>query len=509
MSQTVAQLRVEAKRRGLAYAGLRKAELLTLLEGEGEGKTELATPLKNKHEEFIMSQSVAQLRTEAKRLGLVYTGLRKAELLKLLLLEGGEYEENEGPQPTQKTTRQSIIRKEVTTSAETETPSLTVKTEPLVMMKTEPLVTVKTEPLVAVKKAALWLKGPVSLSEHKGPDKRVYVFGDYHVKNGVCPPGAEVVTISDFISNTLVTNATQTIDLFVEVAYARGPKTAQILAQHDPSRLPPAYLVDIQSLFRQCWLDTDRKECKKRWPNLRFHHLDIRDLAGTGIDQTLLIFVWEAAAKLQNAINTADATWPDASILTPLLLPSGIYGGLDLGRDIFKPWTPERIRNLLRLTKIEKQLDKIPSIQQRKVIEETAATRWNQWSDVEYNDAVEAIWALRKWGFPLLTKKATTMKPKSKTKILEIQGWIAAVAKVIRGTAYNMAILLDLYTVARLLRPYVERAMIYVGEGHARGIRPYLEALGMVELASVSARTKTVVPFQCVDLSGFHVPFFQ
>ena len=417
-----------------------------------------------------MSQTVPQLQAEAKRRGLLYRGLRKAELLELLKGEHEEKEVKEERKEERKETSQPVIKKE---------------------------------------KGPLWLKGPVSLTEHKDAAKHVYLFGDYHTKSGVCPPDAHVVTIPDFISDTVSANAGRSIDLFVEVGYARGPRAAEALAKHDPSLLPPAYLADIQILFRQCWLDTNRKECNKRWPNLRFHQVDVRDLAGTGVNQTALIFAWEATARLQNAVTAADATWPTVAALTPLLLPSGIYGGVDFGRDIFKPWTPQRIRELLRLSKIEKQLEKIPSATQRRVVEDTATGLWNKWTDAEHKAALEAIAALRKWGFPLITAEAKTTKPKSEAKIREIKGWIAAAAKVIRGTAYNMAILLDLYTVARLLRPYVERSIIYVGEGHARGIRPYLAALGMTEVASVSARARGSVPFQCVDLSPFHVPFFQ
>jgi hypothetical protein len=122
-----------------------------------------------------------------------------------------------------------------------------------------------------------YIAGPVSLIivNDIQLNKYIYMFGDTHLsaKSFVCGPDDDTETIyfPDYLNNVLSTlDKDKYVDLFIELPY-QADKTLDIPIMES------GMINNIRHIVDPCFkLLIDKTECKKMYPNVRFHAMDIR-----------------------------------------------------------------------------------------------------------------------------------------------------------------------------------------------------------------------------------------
>ena len=136
----------------------------------------------------------------------------------------------------------------------------------------------KSEPYVKSDR----IEGPVSLSEHRGLGKHIYLFGDVHVSKSTCSAAATSssstpppIVLSKFLEQTLEANRDKTVDVFVESPFQTTNKNAKPPPPMEKRKSAANYLSQLRWDFRNC-LVRNKKNCE--WSkHVRFHYADPRD----------------------------------------------------------------------------------------------------------------------------------------------------------------------------------------------------------------------------------------
>ena len=121
-----------------------------------------------------------------------------------------------------------------------------------------------------------YIAGPMSLTImfNKDLNKKIYLFGDVHVYTSFFDCGVDdeknTIYLSDYLNKYLSEEKNKTIDLFIELPY-----------QLNKNKIIPSMkygiLENIKHIVDPCFkLLSDKSECKKIYPNVRFHAMDIR-----------------------------------------------------------------------------------------------------------------------------------------------------------------------------------------------------------------------------------------
>jgi hypothetical protein len=128
--------------------------------------------------------------------------------------------------------------------------------------------------------------GPVELSElyNEKLKKHIYLFGDIHTPQNNCDYPRSI-NISDFLEKIILDNKNKIIDIFLEFA-----TLTKKLEQEDTKQLEAlkkslentetnqGFLFDdVKEKWKKC-LTIDKEKCKKKYPNLRMHTVDVTQI---------------------------------------------------------------------------------------------------------------------------------------------------------------------------------------------------------------------------------------
>jgi len=123
-----------------------------------------------------------------------------------------------------------------------------------------------------------YITGPVKMTVLTGLNRIIYLIGDVHIytnKGFECEPYNEKkeynnnsLYFPDYLFRLIQKNKKEQFDVFIELAYAQDKKK---------SSYEEGMLENINRLFEICLEDLNYKDpCRKKFPNLRFHAMDIR-----------------------------------------------------------------------------------------------------------------------------------------------------------------------------------------------------------------------------------------
>jgi len=318
------------------------------------------------------------------------------------------------------------------------------------------------------------IQGPVSLYEMKIPvmpgdknPKHIYLFGDNHVRETTCDKN--VVSIADFISDTIIQNSSKILDIYVESPY-KSPYTSG-----------DNYLFDVERIFNDCLLQ--KPSCS--YKNTRFHFVDIRN----GESQSF---------KILN-----DAYWDFIDVINPYIRnPQSFENpGLDLFKIIHryeKTWIWSDFFYSKKELNLENPIQK--EIRKSNISEQIIAF---------YKDCIDP--KIRNLS-DLMDK--LLLETNSGPELENIDDWIYFLDVLFEV----LACYVDIYTLLRIFRPFKvvpnrirkeepENIILYMGDAHIVKIVEFLKSIGGEIIAETHSDDFTS-SFQCIDIKDFELPFF-
>lgn len=316
------------------------------------------------------------------------------------------------------------------------------------------------------------IEGPISVSEYiqKGLNpKRIYLFGDEHIKAKVCPdPNVDTITLENFLVSTFEDNPDKVIDVFLESEFT----SKNISRTHviDPGY---TYLEGTLQYFSSC-LEIDKSKCE--YKNVRFHYADIR---GT----TALL---KQLNLLHKYIITYNNKWMlDIDPSDPYnkqLLMTYISSNIPI---IYNELFNTTIQQLFLDTKIQKQFDAIVDIEIKNYLEKFF---------IQLLGVQKAL---------LLNKLKHMMNHDIHDIIINNN----------YGEIWKFPLFLqDAYMAGRIFRSFEngldpKNIIIYVGDLHKRNLEIIFKRIGMTYVGGNTSDVHNV-DFQCLRI-GLKLPFFQ
>jgi len=205
---------------------------------------------------------------------------------------------------------------------------------------------------------SLRVKGPVALYELYSDryQKRIYLFGEQHVRNAPCPPDMWSEEIPEFIES-VIKNTPRTIDVFLELPFISqrfGTKEQPLL---DPKQAETIH--KFLTKFEPC-LQVDKSLCK--YPNARIHYTDVRKLPDVAAFNDMFFDMANIRVQVTDGV----------------LTPQQGLNGLKRATIWYKSYFPPNVKELMEKTKVYKQLDNIADHTTRaaiiKYVEDTIKT---------------------------------------------------------------------------------------------------------------------------------------
>jgi len=145
------------------------------------------------------------------------------------------------------------------------TPTIEVKPEPKVDVTGDKItITLQPEKEIVVKDKPTWLGGPFIAEYLTIGDKKIYLFGEQHVKDIKCQSN-DYIKFTDYLEQNL-TSTEKNIDVFLESDYTKKERKA-----HTNYKT----FTEIGQQFKECF-EQDKNLCK--YKHTRFHNIDIRAL---------------------------------------------------------------------------------------------------------------------------------------------------------------------------------------------------------------------------------------
>jgi hypothetical protein len=303
--------------------------------------------------------------------------------------------------------------------------------------------------------------GPVSLTEWTSNkyNKRIYVFGDIHVNQGICPPKSIGEELPFFIDSVLKNNQDKTIDLFIEAPY---------IDKLDPKKYFPVLDCPLNKFIcsLQDCLQLRKETC--RYKNARFHYADIRH-------HKSLRYLHDLFWDMKFVIEEKN---PD--------LAGSLY--LKLEKNI-----PEVRPSLLKESKIMKQIEAINDPEIIEILELKARVALRNLAINFDKNSINNI--------------LKTIKEFALTKQLPNEKLLALLPKY-HILINSMVGFMDIYLLARLFKsPDAKNVIIFVGETHATYYNNLFGKLGFI-LSGFSESKQRAKNYQCVSLKPFKLPFF-
>jgi hypothetical protein len=294
-----------------------------------------------------------------------------------------------------------------------------------------------------------YVKGPVSLSEHKHPeyDKHIYIFGDIHVIDTYCPKdmnknNSEYFDL--FLKNLLLywkeKNPKVILDYFIEFGF-RGAMTPISYISSNYK----GYFNELYNKFIEC-VQIKKDRCD--FENLRLHYSDIR--RGFLETEILNIFIDNIC---YNDLNFTYFNW---------------------GRFEKLLSNPEKI---FRISKVDKQIEA-----------------------VKYPKVKELLLEARDEIINMCKFYSKNMR-KNDINSFDFENFC-------EDLRYITVKIMDIYLFARMFKKFEPKnILVYVGETHAKNYREWLKKLGFSTKETFS--NVEHINFQCVNISDFKQPFFS
>lgn len=334
--------------------------------------------------------------------------------------------------------------------------------------------------------------------------KQVYIMGEYHEKANKCINGVNSINIEAFLLNVAayyeqlpfinIKDINEpTMDIFLEVPYI-GKTTSRQPRRRNVNQ----YLDDIENLFVGCLVKEGKNPaCPKR---TRFHFADIRRIVP------------------ENIKSVKPNEFPYASCLVDMEDLADMIKLGDKYRDGFieylKKWTSD---DIFSVKEIKKQFENNPSkpnyintkhanllknitLEKMEMLETQKISLTNSFDDfgskpVDFykeirrnmdNPRIDATNAFSIFEFETRNKS-------KKYERKNIGKWL------VDRVALNM----DTYLLARLLKEYVKTAIVYVGIYHSRYCIQTLERLGFIKTNEEKDSGPGNNGFQCLSLNNF------
>ena len=334
-----------------------------------------------------------------------------------------------------------------------------------------------------------YLSVPVTVSEHFSAkyNKHIYIFGDYHDRNIICPIGSNKENTVYFLdllkSFTILKNSDNTpkvIDYFFELSFKN-----KIIPYIKP--FGKGYFKDVNKMFDNC-LQLKKTLCQ--YKNVRMHYSDIRHIKEMEPFNDFRYYY----LNLIRYYNTREEIYKENLEQTRIKKNDIINNLSDL--------LDKGIDYLIYISKTNKQLDNLEFHDLKPLIKTYFGNKIRVLLKNFNIDKVKNIFSVGdemiKGKFP--NKKEIDIIKTFSTQILDF-------------TSY----LMDMYLFSRMFRKFKKteknhsepptNIVIYVGDWHAENYRKLLDLLGFTSKISQSKKEGT--DFQCVNISKFVQPFFS
>ena len=312
------------------------------------------------------------------------------------------------------------------------------------------------------------IEGPVSLSYQIKDNKKIYIFGDEHLKYSKCKNS---IRIDQFLNN-LPKDTNKKIDLFVEGLY---DNQVNLDFYEEDLTSTENYLNDVLNLAPH--------------DNLEIHYCDVRKYF-KGFES--LIFFMVNLDLFSKYLNAPDDYFSNAEEKAEK--GNVILGDLNYWHNKIKMHINDIETFIFNRRAVQEKINLSEYISKTKYSNELQSIGEQLVMDFSITRK-EYIYFMEKYYKPFNIyniKYHNLIKDNSKELIIfynNFQSWAN--------------IFMDIYLLALLLNEKYENCVIYTGNNHSKLYRKVLEKLGF---NTVSYKTSNR---QCIKLEDFKQPFFQ
>lgn len=370
------------------------------------------------------------------------------------------------------------------------------------------------------------LIGPVRLVEYKDPERYIYFFGDYHSIEPKCfNDEGKKTEVQDFLEFVLNENKKNTIDFFLEIPSI----------EEGDIHLGNSYIDKIADKFIDCF-KVDKKNCSKKYPNLRAHYVDrrqepifenISSLTRIVLDTKRALYssfkdtgviLSENEKKrilLEPELNAKFKLLKFRKMLYHIYLRNFLSNSKTSINDILTIFTDHTL--LLTKIKFYKQLENIEDKKTANFIKEYFENKLSS-----FQNRTLIIEFLEEFlSQPYNKAKDNDKGTKKVYNKLSYEEILFYLEEILKYNAYYM----DAYTIARLFRNYenpksgrekAEKAkyiMVYAGDAHIDNyldfFNEYNSKFGVSSETQEAVSNFQEIDYQCIDLAKFSLPFFQ
>ncbi len=299
------------------------------------------------------------------------------------------------------------------------------------------------------------VNGPISISYHKSNvfKKEIYIFGEDHnpIESNRCSlnSGVDVPYIYDIIFKC---NGDKIIDFFVEDFRCKTEDCLDINYIRHNESLKNIY--SVRKHFSKCMID--KKFCKIKWPNMRYHSVDRR------------------------FSNDSDTSVLELHHNFTILFNTGDYSVSEIKNEMNNMF---KIFDIKNCHKIVKQIKNIKSLKIRKII--------LKWYNIKLNEIHER-------------NKYVNNEPNSVNIVKKLDAYYYVYFDF-------LCILMDVYTIARIFRSFYDHdskyIIIHVGDFHAINYREILKEMQFSEILCLADNYPKVKDF-CVNTTSLNLPYF-
>lgn len=345
------------------------------------------------------------------------------------------------------------------------------------------------------------LVGPSEITclENGELGKRVYMMGEYHEKNPQCPGGLNYIEIWQFMLNVVANYEQlpfdarkdideQMMDIFLEIPYIEKD-----IIRYRRENGMNQYIDDIENLFAECLVKTN-KRCPKR---TRLHFADIRrtipkiygnpapseyPYASCLANQQELAYMIRLDPSYRNGFIEYLKKWTSEDIFSSKEI-----------KDQFDPKkhsNPNYINALKQITidKNNQMIDKKKSLTTSFLNRGAGPVFIDIYREIRRN--MDSPYINDTNAFEIFTFETIGRNYTTRNRI-NIREWLID----------RVALSMDTYLLARLLKDYVRNAIVYVGLYHSRDCVETLEQLGFRKTVEEKDAGPGKNGFQCLNLN--------
>lgn len=299
------------------------------------------------------------------------------------------------------------------------------------------------QPLPSTNPTKRYVEGPIGVVEmhNKSLKKRIFLFADRHTRDTSCgTTKTNVTTLPLLLDTILKQNSSETIDVFSEV---------MLHAEYPSFPFKPTSGYMAYDLFHtlqasNCLWDKSKKdECLKRYPNARFHNVDIRY---TDILGVISMFTNAMSNKLDqiqtmnvDELSKLDISTNEIVEIQKLYMQLECYFGKNLGKLTFE--------NLFLFPKIKLE-------------------KYFKATDLPLDNLARHPSTLKRYELPIFELYTNFMNViRVKGEKIESKHYEYLDDLLVKCT-YSLVWLMDLYSTQRFMKPYIFNGLLFAGSLH-------------------------------------------